>query len=212
MSQSYLDLQKQVEPTSSDFNTTQPLPLFIDSPVLLLEPIDQASAHLSEQIEQTEQTTSSKVYPPLHNTNEIPPPKNRYDIMKVPPIFPPTLTSKPSLSTNRDDHLIPLLSQDNFTFKTQLTSLYMHFTDHTFRLNDKKQEFFTSLASKKWSSYQYGLDNGVEIFSLQYKFLRPSIYDLKNLILPSSQLHKKLLIIKHILNFYNTPNYRTTIS
>ena len=27
--------------------------------------------------------------------------------------------------------------------------------------------------------YQYWLDNGVKIFSLQFNFLRPSIYDLK---------------------------------
>ena len=50
------------------------------------------------------------------------------------PVFPPTIPSKPS---NRDDHLIPLLSQDNFFSKAQLTSLYMQSTDYTFRLCDK---------------------------------------------------------------------------
>ena len=59
-----------------------------------------------------------------------------------PPIFPPTLPSKPSLSTNLDDHLIPILSQDNFIFKAQLTSLYMYPSDYTFRLYDKNQVFF----------------------------------------------------------------------
>ena len=39
------------------------------------------------------------------------------------PIYPPKIPSQPPLSTTRDDHLIPLLSQDNFTFKAQLTSL-----------------------------------------------------------------------------------------
>ena len=61
------------------------------------------------------------------------------------PIFPPTLPSKPSLSTNRDDHLKPLLSQIKFTFKAQLTSLYMHPIDYTFCLFDKNQDFFHPL-------------------------------------------------------------------
>ena len=44
------DLQTQLEQTFSDL-TTQPL--FNDSPVLFLEPIDQVNAHPSEQIDQT---------------------------------------------------------------------------------------------------------------------------------------------------------------
>ena len=123
-----------------------------------------------------------------------------------PPIFPPTVPSKPSLSTNRDDHLIPLLSQDHLTFKAQLTSLYMHPTDYTFRLYDKNQDFLTSIASKIMSPYQYWLDNGVKIFPLQFNFLRPSKYDLKiDESDPSFfQFLRKFLIIKHVLNFYNT--------
>ena len=58
------------------------------------------------------------------------------------PIYPPSIPSKISLCTNRDDHLIPLLSTDNFVFKAQLTSLYMHPTDYSFRLYDKNQDFF----------------------------------------------------------------------
>ena len=50
------------------------------------------------------------------------------------PIFFPKIPSQPSLSTNREDHLIPLFSQDDFTFKAQLSSLHMHPTDNTFRL------------------------------------------------------------------------------
>ena len=85
---------------------------------------------------------------PPDNTTDTPPlPKERYEIMKDPlfllsPVFSPAIPAKPSLSTNRDDHLIPLLSQDNFIFKAQLTSLYMHPTDYTFRLYDKSQDFF----------------------------------------------------------------------
>ena len=48
------------------------------------------------------------------------------------PIYPPILSTNPSRSLNRDDHLKPLLSQDSFTFKAQLTSLYMHMTDYMF--------------------------------------------------------------------------------
>ena len=112
--------------------------------------------------------------------------------MKVPvfrssPVFPPTTLSKPSLSTNRDDHLIPLLSQDNFTFKAQQTSLYMYPTDYTFRLFDKNQDFSTSIASKTISPLKR-----------------------TNLIPTFSHFHKKLLIIKHTLNFYSTPNHRVT--
>ena len=55
----------------------------------------------------------------------------------------------------------------------------MHPTDYTFRLYDKHQDFFTSIASQIMSHYQYWIDNGVKIFSLQFNFLSPSIYDLK---------------------------------
>ena len=70
------------------------------------------------------------------------------------PVFPPTIPSQLSFSTNRDDQLIPLLPRDNFIFKAQLTSLYKHPTDYRFRLFDKTQDFFTSIASKIMSPYQ----------------------------------------------------------
>ena len=112
------------------------------------------------------------------------PPKKRYEIMIDPvflssPIYPPFISSKPSLSTTRDDHLITLLSHDDFIFKAQITSLYMHPTDYSFRLYDQNQDFSTSIALKIMGPCQYWLDNGVNIFSLQFNFLRPSIYDLK---------------------------------
>ena len=88
-----------------------------------------------------------------HTHATPPPPKKRYEIMKDPvflssPIYPPFISSNPSLSRNRDDHLIPLLSHDDCIFKAQLTSLYMHPTDYSFRLYDKNQDCFTSIASK----------------------------------------------------------------
>ena len=113
-----------------------------------------------------------------------PPQKKRYENMKDPvflssPIYPPIIPSKPSLSTNHDDRLIPLLSHDDFIFKAQLTSLCINPTDYSFHLYDKNQDFFTTIASKLMGPYQYWLDNGVKIFSLQFIFLHPSIYDLK---------------------------------
>ena len=92
-------------------------------------------------------------------------------------IYPPFISPKTSFSTNRNDFLISLLSHDDFIFKAQLTSLYMHPTDYSFRLYDKNQDFYTSIASKIMGPYQYWLDNGVKIFSLQFNFLRTSIYD-----------------------------------
>ena len=90
----------------------------------------------------------------------------------------------------------------------------MHPIDYSFRLYDKNQDFFTSIASKIMGPYQYWLDNGVKIFSLQFNFLRPSIYDLKTDESDPSflSISQKALIIKHILNFYNTPNHKITFS
>ena len=55
----------------------------------------------------------------------------------------------------------------------------MHLTGYTFKLYDKNQDLFKSIASKIMAPYQYWFDNGVKILSLQFNFLRPSIYDLK---------------------------------
>ena len=55
----------------------------------------------------------------------------------------------------------------------------MHPTDYTFNFYDKNNDFFTSVASKIMAAYQNWLDNGIKMFSLQFNFLRPFIYDLK---------------------------------
>ena len=147
MKQAHLDLQ--LEPSSSDF-TTQPL--FNDSPVPFFVNIAQVDAQPSEEIEQIEHTTPSKVHTPPDTTHEVPSrPKKRYEIMKDPvylssTIFRPKISSQLSLSTTRDDHLIPILSKAIFTFKAQLTSLYMHPTDYIFRLYNKNQAIMT----RKW--------------------------------------------------------------
>ena len=90
----------------------------------------------------------------------------------------------------------------------------MHPTDYSFRLYDKNEDFFTSIASKIMGLYQYWLENGVKSFSLQFNSLRPSIYDLKTDESDPSFLYisKKLLIVKRTLNFYNTQNQKITFS
>ena len=95
------------------------------------------------------------------------------------PVYPPIIPTKPQLSTNRNEYLTPILSTNRFSFKSKLTSFYMHPTDYTFKLYDKNQDFFTSIASKIMAPYQYWLDNSAKIFSLRFDFFRPSIYDLK---------------------------------
>ena len=119
MTQAQIDLQTQLEQTSSNLTTH---PLFNHFPVLFPETLDQTNTNNANTTEQVEHNTS-KVHTPPDNTNEPPPPpQKRYQTMKEPLflsslVFPPTIPSKPSLSTNRDDHLIPLLSPDNFIFK-----------------------------------------------------------------------------------------------
>ena len=66
---------------------------------------------------------TSKIPTPPDDTDRTqatpPPSKKRYEIMKDPvflssPIYPPFIPSKPSLFTNRDSQLIPVLSHDDF--------------------------------------------------------------------------------------------------
>ena len=92
----------------------------------------------------------------------LPPTKKKYEILKDPaflssPIYPPIKPTKPQLSTTRDDYLVPILSTNPFPFRSQLTSLYMHPTDYTFKLYDKNQDFFTSIASKIMAPINIGL-------------------------------------------------------
>ena len=187
MNKAQIDLQTQLEQaTPTDLINR---PHSNDSPVLYIETSEQTPPTFLEQMEHTKvEHENSKPTPSQDDTDHTqttpPPPKKRYEIMKDPiflssPRYPPSITSKVSICTSGDNHLIPLVFTDDFVFKAQLTSLYMHPTDYSFRLYDKNQDFFTSIASKIMGPYQYWLDNGVKIFSLQFNFLRPSIYDLK---------------------------------
>ena len=183
ITQTQLDLQTQLEQSTSDL-TIQPL--FNDSPVLFLESIDQVHVDASKQVEETEHnTTSPKEQTPPENSHETPPPKKKNEILKYPlffslPIYPTILNFQTFTfcKPKRDDRVIPILSQNRFTFEAQMTSLYMHPTDYTFRQYDKNRDFYTSFASKM-SNYQYCLDNGVKNFSLPFNFRRQSICDLK---------------------------------
>ena len=159
-----------------------------NSPISFLSPIDSTN----NQIEQMDtnhkpsDTDNNEISfqnhkPPEQSASTPPPSRKKYDIMKD-PIFltsPPFISLKDSISTQRDDYLIPNLSNENFTFKSQLTPQSLHPNDHTFKLNDKNQHFFTSIASKIMTPYHYWLENSVKIFSLLFNFLRQSIYDLK---------------------------------
>ena len=153
--QAQIDLQKQLEQATADLTTR---PLLNDSPVLYIETSEQTPPTFLEQMEHTKvEHENPKTDTPPDDTDHTqatpPPPKKRYEIIKHPvslssPTHPPSKPSKISLCTNRDDHLIPILSHDNFVFKAQLTSLYMHPTDYSFRLYDKNQHFLHQLPPK----------------------------------------------------------------
>ena len=168
----------------------------------------------------TSKSSDTDEKPTEQSISTPPPSKRKHDIMKDPifltsPVYPPVISPKDSISTQRDDYLNPFLSTEIFTFKSQLTSLYMHPTDYTFKFNDKNQDFFNSIASEIMTAYRYWLDNNVNIFSLPLNFHRPSIYDLKTdedgpSFISLSQ--NKQRIIPHTLHFSNIKNQRITFS
>ena len=80
---------------------------------------------------------------------------------------------------DRDCELVPILSSKQFTFQSQLTSLYMIPTKYKFIIREFKNDYHTSIASKLITPYDWWLNNKVKIFSPQYNFLRPSPYDLR---------------------------------
>ena len=137
MTQAHLDLQSQLDSQNiSNISDPSTTPLCNTSPISLLSPIEPTN----NQIEQMD-TNISKSSGTDHNdkpsepsASTPPPSKKKYDIMKDPifltsPIYPPVISPKDAISTQRDDYLMPILSNENFTFKSQLISLYMHPTD-----------------------------------------------------------------------------------
>ena len=113
MTQAQIHLQNQLEQATADLTTG---PHLNDSPVLYINTSEPTPTNSLEQMEQAKiEHDTSKVPSPLDDTDHthatLPPPKKLYEIMKDPvflssPIYPPFIPSKPSLSTNRDDHLI----------------------------------------------------------------------------------------------------------
>ena len=191
MTQAHIDLQSQLDSRNLS-NISVPPTTFLcnTSPISFLSPIEPTNTNISQnKWTVTTSLLSLLILMEILLNNiyisTVPPSKKKYDIMKDPifltfPVYPPVISPKDSISTQRgDDYLIPILSNKNFTFKSQLTSLYMYPTDYTFKLYDKNQDFFTFIASKIITPYHYWLDNNVKIFLLQFNFLRPSIYNLK---------------------------------
>ena len=181
-----------------------------------MEALEQDQSTINhEQFEQHNNSPNNQKSPEIisnDTSGKTPPtPKKKYPAFLSSPMLPPLLSSKPSPSTNRDDHLIAILSQDRSTFKSQFTSLYMHPTDYIFKLYVKYQAFFTFIAFKIMSPYQYWLDNVVKRFSLQFNFLRSSIYDLKTDENDPSFLSiaQKATYQERILIFYSTKYHRT---
>ena len=182
VTQEQIDLQNQLEMHTADLITK---PLSNDSPVLFLDTKETSDDPIPDQMEHQNIPSKNKTPSDHDQSPDTPPPtKTNYEIMEDPaflssPIYPSIRPTKPQLSTTRDDYLVPILSTNRFSFKSQLTSLYMHPTDYTFKLYDKIQDFFTSIASKIKAPYQYWFENGIKIFSLRFNILRPSIYDQK---------------------------------
>ena len=215
ITQEQSDLQTQLELHTTDLTTK---PLSNDSPVLFLDNKESTDTSPLDQMEHQHIPSKNKTPSDHDQSPETPPPsKKKYEIMKdhaflSSSVYPPLMPQKPQLSTNRDDYLVPILSTNRLSFKSQLTSLYMHPTDYTCKLYDKIQDFFDSIASKIMAPYQYWLDNGVTIFSLQFNFLRPSIYDLKTDENDPSFLSTAQKATHHLTytRFFNTPNIRIT--
>ena len=116
--QAQIDLQKLLEQATPTDPTTRPL--LNDSPVLYIETSEQTPATFLEQMEHTKVEHENPKPATSHDDNDHtqttpPPPKKPYEIMKDPvflslTIYPPSIPSKIPLCSNRDDHLIPLLS------------------------------------------------------------------------------------------------------
>ena len=178
MTRAQVDLQNQLEQATADLTTR---PFLNDSPVLYIDTSEPIPTTSLEQMEHEKlEHDSSKVSTPLNDTDHThatppPPPKKRYEIMKDPvflssPISPPFISPKTSLSTNRDDHLISLLSHDDFIFKAQLTSLYMHPTDYSFHLYVKNQNFSHLSLRKSWDHTNTGLTMELKSFLYNLTF------------------------------------------
>ena len=82
----------------------------------------------THNVSKSSDTDNNKISSQNHKLPEqspsiSPPSKKKYDIMKDPifrtsPVYPPLISPKDSISTQTDDYLIPILSNEIFTFKS----------------------------------------------------------------------------------------------
>ena len=142
MTQAHLDLQSQLDSQNiSNISVPSTTPLRNISPISFLGPIEPTNYQI-EQMDTTHkssdtdnnESSSQNHKPPEQSPSTPAPSKTKYDIMKdhiflTSPVYPPLICPNDSISTQRDDYLIPILSNENFTFKSQLKALYMHPTD-----------------------------------------------------------------------------------
>ena len=112
---------------------------------------------------------------------------------------------------NRDSELTPILSSKQFPFQSHLTSLCMIPTKYKFIIREFKNDYHTSIASKLITPYDWWLSNKVKLFSLQYNFLRPSLYDLrteeKDTNFLSYQIKKYPVSYQKFLQYIELENY-----
>ena len=144
MTQAHIDLQSQmIHKTFQTSQTHEPhfcatLHLFSFSVLLNLRIINQNKWTLITSLLNfliLMKNLLNNLYQHLHHGK-------KYDIMKdhiffTSPVYTPVISPKDSISTQRDDYLIPILSTETFTFKAQLTSLYMHPTDYNSKIYGK---------------------------------------------------------------------------
>ena len=126
VTQDQIDLQNQLEMHTVDLITKL---LSNDSPVLFLDTKETSDDPIPDQMEHQKIPSKNKTPSDHDQSPDTPPPtKKKYDIMKDPaflslPIYPQIIPTKPQLSTTRDDYLVPILSTNRISFKSQLTSL-----------------------------------------------------------------------------------------
>ena len=110
--------------------------------------------------------------------------KRKYPDITADKIFMESGACPPFIKPSKQDEdqdcdLNPILSSIQFTFQSNLTSLYVIPTNYKFLIREFKNDYHTSIASKLITPYDWWLNSKVEIFSLQHNFLRPSPYDLR---------------------------------
>ena len=154
MIQALLDLQSQLDSQNiSNIADPSTTPLCNTSPILFLSRIEPTNSQLLDTNHITSESSDTDEKPTEQSISTPLPSKKKHDIMKDPifltsPVYPPVISPKDSISTQRDDYIIPILSTENFTLKSQLTSLYMHPTDYTFKLYEKTKTSILLLLRK----------------------------------------------------------------